>query len=121
VSDAEFIRAFERGEIANAAFRHTSHLRLALAYLEACPSVDAATERMASALQQFAAAAGKADKYHHTMTVFWMRLIARLLDKELPLLYYSRERLFSDEARRRWVEPDLRALDSVETSARRRA
>jgi hypothetical protein len=121
VSDAEFIRAFERGEITNAAFRHTSHLRLALAYLEASPSVETATERMASALQQFAAAAGKADKYHHTMTVFWMRLIARLLDRELPLLYYSRERLFSDEARRSWVEPDLRALDWAETSSRRRA
>ena len=33
-----------------------------------------------------------------------------LADKDLPLQYYSRERLFSDEARAAWVEPDLRAL-----------
>lgn len=29
-----------------------------------------------------------------------------LADKDLPLTYYSRERLFSDEARGAWVAPD---------------
>ena len=111
MSDVQFIRAFEQGDISNAAFRHASHLRLALAYLDSSASVEDATGRMASALRRFAAAAGKADKYHHTMTVFWMKMIARLLDKELPLLYYSRERLFSDEARRGWIEPDLNPLE----------
>jgi hypothetical protein len=109
--DADFVRAFERGEIAHAGFHHVSHLRLALAYLEECGSVDAATDRMASALRRFAAAAGKADKYHHTVTVFWMRMVARLLDKDLPLTYYSRERLSGDAARSAWVEPDLQPLD----------
>ena len=28
-----------------------------------------------------------------------------LADKDLPLKYYSRERLFSDEARAGWIEP----------------
>jgi hypothetical protein len=28
-----------------------------------------------------------------------------LADKDLPLKYYSRERLFSDDARRGWIEP----------------
>ena len=107
-SDAQFARAFERGEIANAEFRHASHLRLALAYLDECGSVDEATDRMAAALRTFAARAGKPEKYHHTITVFWMRMLARLLDKELPLAYYSRERLSSDEARRDWIEPDVR-------------
>jgi len=84
---------------------------------------------MAAALRRFAAAAGKSEKYHHTMTVFWVEALARagstmrgataedvlrarphLLDKELPLAFYSPDRLFSDEARRSWVAPDRRPL-----------
>ena len=34
------------------------------------------------------------------------RSCPELADKDLPLKYYSRERLFSDEARAEWVEPD---------------
>jgi len=109
--DAAFARAFERGEIAPADFHHASHLRLALAYLDESGSVDAATDRMAAALRGFAAAAGKADKYHHTVTVFWMRMVARLLDKDLPLAYYTRERLSGGAARAAWVEPDRQPLD----------
>jgi hypothetical protein len=37
-------------------------------------------------------------------------LLALYGDKELPLRYWSREKLFSVEARSGWVEPDLRAL-----------
>ncbi len=110
--DADFARAFENGQIAAADFRHASHLRLALAYLAETGSVDEATERMTAALRRFATAAGRAEKYHHTLTTFWMRAVAQLLDKDLPLAYYSRERLDSDEARQRWVEPDLRPIGS---------
>jgi hypothetical protein len=113
VSDAAFARAFERGEVANADFHHTSHLRLALAYLEESTSVDDAAERMASALRRFATAAGHPEKYHHTITVFWMHMVARLLDKSLPLTYYSRERLWSDAAHTCWLEPDLRTLNGA--------
>lgn len=66
--------------------------------------------------------------YHHTITLLFLRHIAaylaahkeesvggratRLLASPLaatdyPLRYYSRERLFSREARRTWVEPDI--------------
>ena len=113
MSDAAFARAFERGEIANTDFRHASHLRLALAYLDESNSVDEAAERMASALRRFAAAAGHPEKYHHSVTLFWMQMVARLLDKNLPLAYYSRERLWSDAARAGWLEPDLRSIDGT--------
>jgi hypothetical protein len=33
-------------------------------------------------------------------------------DKDWPLTHWSRERLFSVEARRGWVEPDLRPLNA---------
>jgi hypothetical protein len=113
MSDAAFARAFERGDIANADFRHASHLRLALAYLEESSSADEAEARMASALRGFAAALGHPEKYHHTITLFWMRMVARLLDKNLPLTYYSRARLWSDAARTGWIEPDLRIIDGL--------
>ena len=32
-------------------------------------------------------------------------------DKAWPLTHWSRERLFSVEARRGWVDPDLKPLD----------
>ncbi|NQE64671.1 hypothetical protein [Caulobacter sp. RHG1] len=35
-----------------------------------------------------------------------------LADKDWPLTHWSRERLFSVEARRGWVEPDLRPLEA---------
>ena len=116
MSDADFARACERGDVANGDFRHADHLRLALHYLRACGSPDEAAARMASTLRRFAADAGHPEKYHHTMTLFWMRMVARLLDKELPFAYYSRERLASDAARRAWVEPDLRSLDEARSS-----
>jgi hypothetical protein len=131
MTDAEFARAFERGEIANRDFHHREHLRLAWTYLAESSSTEHAIARMVAAIQRFAAAAGAADKYHETLTVFWTRRLglaraalpagagledalrtdAGLLHKDLPLAYYSRERLFSDEARRTWVQPDLRSLD----------
>jgi hypothetical protein len=33
-----------------------------------------------------------------------------LLDKTLPFNHWSRERLTGEEAKRRWVEPDLRLV-----------
>ena len=90
--------------------------------------MDAALSRMRDGIRRFAAAAGVPEKYHETITVLWMRLLAEvraagasgelsevlrahpaLADKDLPLQYYSRRRLFSDAARAAWVEPDLRA------------
>ena len=117
-TDRAFIGAFESGGIAAADFHHADHLRLALAYLADSASIDEATARMAAGLRAFARNAGKEEKYHHTLTVVWVRLVARLLDKQLPLAYYSPERLFSADARSRWVEPDRQPL-GVDDSPRR--
>jgi hypothetical protein len=65
--------------------------------------------------------------YHHTLTLFFLRevnafigdasgalharatalLASNLANRDYPLRYYSRERLFSIEARRGWLAPDL--------------
>jgi hypothetical protein len=110
LSNRAFIRAFEAGEVSSAEFHHADHLRLALAYLGDSASIDEAIDRMSRSLRGFARRLGHEEKYHHTLTVVWIRLVAGLLDKQLPLAYYSSGRLFGDEARARWVEPDRKAL-----------
>ena len=75
--------------------------------------------------------------YHETLTRLWFQLVARAVestglsrqpmsqkllqkvldgldDKQLPLRYYSRERIMSWEARVGWLEPDLQPLESVD-------
>jgi hypothetical protein len=46
-----------------------------------------------------------------------IRANPQLLEKNFPLAYYSAERLFSDEARTSWVEPDLKpvSIDAIAT------
>lgn len=125
----ELTRALERGEVANKSFHHLSHLHVAWVYLSESSGVDEAAAKMRKTLQRFATSAGKPEKYHETITLFWVRLLAairavrsretlrqivhahpRLLEKDFPLAYYSSERLFSDQARTSWVEPDLKPL-----------
>ena len=132
MTDEDFARAFERGEVTPAAFDHRAHVRVAWVYVREGPTFGAATARIREGIQRFAAAANASQKYHETITVLWMRLLAdaasrvpacqfaellercpELADKELPLQYYSRERLFSESARREWVEPDQRPAPAI--------
>jgi hypothetical protein len=129
MTDVELTRALERGEIATEDFHHLSHLHVAWVYLAESSSVQQAANKMRDTLRRFATAAGKPQKYHETITLFWVHLLSRahatnggerleeivranpqLLERNFPLAYYSAERLFSDEARTSWVEPDLKPL-----------
>jgi hypothetical protein len=129
MTDMELTRALERGEMPNEEFHHASHLHVAWVYLAESSSVQEAAYKMRETLRRFTAAAGEPRKYHETITLFWMHLLAwvhsvsraerledvvyanpQLLEKNFPLTYYSAERLFSDEARVSWMEPDLKPL-----------
>jgi hypothetical protein len=135
MTDIELARALERGEIANENFHHLSHLHVAWVYLSECSNVDEAANKMRNTLRRFATCAGKPEKYHETITLFWVRLLAafrasrsgetleqivqtdpRLLEKHFPLSYYSVDRLFSDEARTSWVDPDRKPLPAHATT-----
>jgi hypothetical protein len=135
MTDAELTRALERGEIANEDFHHASHLHVAWVYLSESSSVNEAASKMRDTLRRFASSAGKLEKYHETITLFWVHLLScahaaaagktleeivhanpRLLEKKFPLAYYSVERLFNDDARTSWVEPDLKPL-SIDATA----
>lgn len=128
-SDDEFVRAFLDGSLPTAQFHHRDHLRLAWCLTRQL-GVSAATEAITSGIRRFATHHGQADKYHETLTQFWLRAVnlhlqarpdlaefadflaafPQLLDKDLPYHHWSRETMSSPAARTGWVEPDLFGL-----------
>jgi hypothetical protein len=118
-ADEQFLAAFETGLIANQSFRHRDHLRLAWLQIRQL-GFERASDKVAGGIQHFAARHGKADRYNDTMTRFWLRAVGigirrhpmlsfeqlleaepHLLQKDLPFLHWSRERMGSEEARKR--------------------
>jgi hypothetical protein len=78
VTDEDFLAAFEAGQIP--APDHAAHVRAAYALLRQC-SFPEALPRLVAALQRIATAAGRADRYHETVTVANLALIQRHLDE----------------------------------------
>ena len=131
-SDEDFLRAFEDLSFPADQFHHREHLRVAWLYLKSSDATRA-TERMSAGIRRFANHHGARAKYHHTLTLFWMRLVAvalvetpessafeeflsahaELSDKNLPAKYYSRDLLDGQAARQGWVEPDLQPLPGL--------
>jgi len=131
-SDEDFLRAFEDLSFPAELFHHREHLRVAWLYLQSSDASRAA-ERMAGGIRRFASHHGATQKYHHTLTMAWMRLVASTLvettekstfeqfmaahpelsDKNLFAKYYSNELLQSAAAREGWVEPDLQPLPGL--------
>jgi hypothetical protein len=128
-TDQEFVRMFEACELADDNFHHRDHIRLAWIYLERYGELEARGQ-IARAIRKFASHYGKSDKYHETITVAWLRLIAsaiarvpvdasfedltaaapELLDKRTIEKFYSTAVLASEVARTYWLEPDLQPL-----------
>jgi len=129
VSDDALVEEFESCRLPAAEFHHADHVRLAWIYLGRM-SEAAATARIVQAIRRFAAHNGVSEKYHHTMTLAWMRLVdagrratpemrnfesfaaqhPELFDVKAINLYYTADRLANREARAGWVEPDLSPL-----------
>lgn len=130
VSDDEFLKAFESHTLPESEFSHRGHLRLAWLYLQRCP-LEEAIRRTAVGISAYAASLGAEGKFHHTLTEAIVRIMhvrmkqARTLEfdefltknpdlienmKEILLFHYSEERLNSPEAKRSFMEPDIRAL-----------
>lgn len=128
----DLVRSFEEATVSRDDWRHAEHLVVALYYLTR-HDIETATAKMRDGIFNLLRTAFAVDltqemPYHETLTVFWMRAIdefntnqngsslldkanevAATYDKDYPLRFYSRELLFSDEARSRFVEPDLTA------------
>jgi len=74
MTHSEFIERFEGDAVPEDGFHHADHVRLAFAYLSEYPALQA-LERFCSALRGFAAARGKAQLYHETITHAYFFLI----------------------------------------------
>lgn len=139
-TDAQVAALAERlldHSLPKAEWTHAAHLTATLRLVR---TRDAGLERdLPEIIRRYNVAVGgvndDASGYHETITQAYLTAIrafvatlppglgdgeasARLLatplgDKAWPLGFWSRERLFSVEARRTWVEPDLRGLDQA--------
>jgi hypothetical protein len=124
MTDDEFLKAFEDTTLEP--FHHRDHLRVTYLYLQKFGE-EGTRERLGPAIWRYADARGGAAKYHQTITLAWVSLVAEasqgvpdfdamaaqhpdLLDKNLLARHYSPEVLQSAEARERWVEPDRQPL-----------
>lgn len=135
-SDAEFLQSFENCSLSTDAWTHRAHLRVAYLYAVQRP-FPAALSRIRRGIQAYNAATNTPEAldrgYHETITLAFVRLVyaclarqgdfpdsnafcgrfPELLDKQVLLRFYSRERLMTFDAKREFVEPDLATLPEV--------
>jgi hypothetical protein len=127
MTDDELLAGFENCTLANEAFHHEEHVRVAFLYLSRYSPLQA-LERFSSALMRFAAAHGKSTSYNETVTWAYILLIrdrlaragrpqswpefhagnADLFDRKRDILtkYYQTETLQSELAKRTFLFPD---------------
>lgn len=126
---AEVVRGFEDATILRDKWKHAEHLTVALHYLS-LHDIETATAKMRDGILKLLGAFGvdtaREMPYHETLTVFWMRAVAEFnaskngaslldkanelvanYDKDYPLRFYSRDYLFSDEARVKFVKGNI--------------
>jgi len=129
MNDTDFLRGIHEGNLPPSELRHRGHLRLAFLVLR-CHSLEEAMGIVGLALKGYAQSQGAIDRYHETLTRFWVcmvyhtleqtsgvdnvdELVERfpmLLEKGLPFRHWSRNSFDSAEARKSWVPPDLTPL-----------
>ncbi len=119
-----------------ARWTHAAHLAAAYELLHR-HSADEVAERLPGIIRRYNEATDTPntdqDGYHETITQFYIWAIGHFITSlptgtdylagfhalingpygaaDFPLRFYSKDRLFSVEARRQWLEPDLAILD----------
>jgi len=125
--DRNVRQEFEACSFPPAEFNHRTHIRLAYVYLSE-HDINAAHQMMRGALLSFLKYhAVDVSKYHETITLAWIMAVRHfmentpkaesfdtfieknpeMLDSKIMMTHYSAEVLFSDEARAKFVEPNL--------------
>ncbi|PWT90064.1 MAG: hypothetical protein C5B54_07870 [Acidobacteria bacterium] len=131
LSDQDFLEAFESATIPNGEFKHKDHIRVAYLYLKR-DGFKEGTKRIIEGIQNFARSKNLPNLYHQTITLFWIQMVHQSISKRQvepyeaflecnPALqrketiyeFYSPELLKSEEARTKWIKPDLRNYFSV--------
>jgi hypothetical protein len=134
-----FLAAFESGALPKARWTHAAHLFTGACYVVTYGEA-AAIDRMRERIRAFNLAVGGRNTatsgYHETVTIFWIKVLAYIVGRlkaghagetrgELAHLaieelvyqrdifreFYDFDLLQSEEARRTWIEPNIRPLD----------
>jgi len=132
-TDAEIeslVRGFEDGTLPKSQWTHGAHLAVALWYLRRHPRGEA-EEKVREGIRAYNLRQGNTRGYHETITRAWVAVVACFLaehDRGQTLAelagalvgecgepgylfrFYTRGVLWSDEARRAWVPPDVRPI-----------
>jgi hypothetical protein len=126
---SDVIESFENCTISRDAWKHAEHLTVAMHYA-VNHDYTIAYEKMKSGifrlLNAFGVDLNVEMPYHETLTIFWLQTVFDFVkanpnknllestneiidkfDKDYPLKFYSRELLFSVEARTEFVEADV--------------
>ncbi|HPF39194.1 MAG TPA: hypothetical protein P5081_20170 [Phycisphaerae bacterium] len=126
-AQTDLIRDFETMKLDPAAFHHREHVMLTWAMLRQS-SLDETIERLREGLLRIVTSVGAPEKYHETITVFFVRLIHHRMaaapgaswaefagrnpdlvgpPKALFDRHYAPSTLASETARREFTPPDL--------------
>jgi hypothetical protein len=132
-SDEEFLLRFEALALPEGSISHEAHFRVAWLYLSTW-SFDDALYKTIKGFQLFDQKLAGGTKYHATITHAYMYIIFDLYDtgiyaswqdflaqntfllkpvNEVLLKYYTKELLYSDDAKKRFVLPDRMSLPRV--------
>lgn len=133
MSDDEHLQRFEDHTLPIELWNHRAHLKVAYLYLQRF-SFEDTLRRLQTGIRAYNAAKGIKDTptggYHETMTQAWLHLVhttlcqfgpaenadaffdaqSQLSGKRALLLFYSRDRIMSPEAKASFVSPDLTPL-----------
>ncbi len=129
MTDDEFLLAFMGCTLPNDQFHQRDHLRLVWLLIRRL-RFEAASRAVTAGIRRFATSNGHTDKYHETMTQFWIGVVEharqsrpdiddfdeflavfpQLTDKHLPLRHWEPDTIFSPAARATWITPDLLPL-----------
>jgi hypothetical protein len=136
LSIEQLVQSFQDLSLPLSEWTHEAHLRAGLWHVYHY-SLDEATCLLRAGIIIYNHAQGGKNTpnsgYHETITLFWISVLdhfvktfpagnslpfienqflqSKWASKNLPFLYFSRERLFSVKARSRWIEPDLQPLN----------
>ena len=132
----DFIMKFESGQVAPEGFDHRAHVHLAWCYLQQYSLLESVA-RFTAALQAFTRRVGAEDKYHETITIAFLLLIADRMergqswtefaqtngdwiDRGMRVMHrhYSEAALANEGARLHFAMPDR--VESVANQARLR-
>ena len=131
----EFLAAFEAGTLPKARWTHAAHLMTGACYVHSLGEAEA-IDKMRLCVRRYNEAVGgkntETSGYHETITVAWIKVLARLLressSKERHCFaalavatfegergylqrYYDFDLVNSMEARRTWIAPTIGNLD----------